>query len=304
MVPNRFSITYFRASVPILGMVALVAMFLKLPEVSAFFGVFECRLCVSNDPYAPLAASWYFGLLIVLSLLFPAFPNRNIARGGLIWALLLALILTYIDLPNWCLACLVGHVCNILIWIIWLFVPLMKSKPLISYPGVRLCLILFAPVAVVALFSSLNLTFMAYGFKAKSNVSKLSLQAGDRIPDFTVQTTNGCKIASSDKRPMVFNFVTPGCPYCEEQLHILNAVVSQLGNNAHQFINITPTLQPELMQASPIIDWVEDKDNKLQNLFKIHGYPTVFIVGSDGKISRVIYGTPEGLKADLEASLK
>jgi peroxiredoxin len=278
-------------------------MFLKLPEISNNFGVFGCKTCISKDPYVPLLGSGYFGLLIAISLLFPTFPNPHLARGGLIWALLLALALTYIDLPNLCSACLVGHLCNILIWSIWLFIPSIVYKPSFSNRGMRLCLILFAPVSVVAFFSSLNLTFMVYGFKSRLNVSKSSLHIGDPIPIFTIQTVKGREIVNTDRGGMVLNFVTPECPYCEEQLQVFQAVVSKLVNSSYRFINISPKPLPELTRYSSAIDWVEDKDNILRNLFKIHGYPTMYVVGNDGKIIRVIHGVSEGLRDDLETSL-
>jgi len=270
----------------------MAALFLKLPEIRHIFTA--CKTCSPSDPYTPLIGAGYFALLIALSLLFPTFPNPPLARGGVVWALLLALVLTSIN-PIWCSACLVGHLCNIAIWSLWLLIPPTEPKPTISL-GARLSLILFIPLSVVALFSSLNLTFLAY--KTNPSPYSMTLHKGDPIPTFTAQTTAGRPIANTDG-PMILNFVTPDCPYCEEQLQALRA-----HTNAYRFINISPTLTPELTQYAPATDWIEDKGSQLRKLFKVYGNPTLFIVGSDGKISRIIYGVPEGLSDSLEISLK
>lgn len=292
--------------VPILGILALAALFLKLPETPNFFGIFECKTCTSSDPYLPLIGSGYFSALVAVSLLFPAFPCRQLARGGLIWAVLLAFALTYINWPGWCADCLVGHVCNILIWAIWVIVPPEAPKPPSSTLRERLCLTLLMPVSVVALFSCLNLTFMAYGFKANQGLSAATLHPGDTLPAFTAQTTVGRSVANTDAAHVegtVINFVSPECPYCKQQLPVLNAVASQLAGSSYRFINVSAAVSPELIQRSPSTEWVEDKEGKLRELFHVSGYPTLFVVGGNGKIKQVIPGVPEQLQAFLLVSL-
>jgi len=256
MVSNRI--------VSLLGLIALVAMFLKLPEVIG------CKSCFSPDPFKPLLAAAYFATLVAFSLLFPA-PNRHLARGGLIGVVLLALILTYLNLPGWCTACLVAHTCNIAIWSIWAIAP-PKAGP---NWGPKVCLLLFAPISVVALFSSLNLTFMAYGSKPK-----ISLHKGDPIPLASIVTADGRSIALTEK--MILNFVAPDCPHCKEQLQTLRELPSRI-------VNISPILTPELIQLHPTADWIEDKEGRLQKLFKVHGYPTLYEIENQ-KITRVVLG--------------
>lgn len=286
---------YLRLSIPLLGIVALIALFLKLPEASNFFTLFKCKSCISNEPYLPLIGCGYFGFLVAVSLLFPAFPNRYLAFGGLIWALLLSCVLTYINLPDLCLACLVTHACNILIWGIWFFAPAPRHKSKGLSPEVRLCVLLFAPLSVIALFSSLNLTFMAYHIKTGSTIG---LHSGDPIPLFTARTMDGSDIGNTNKEGMVLNFITPDCTYCKEQLQILHKMKSP-----YRIINVSPILLPELTEYYPQSEWVEDKEGALRKQFKIQGFPTMYVLGSDGKIIRVIQGLPEGLQEDLQNNL-
>lgn len=287
-----------RYLVPVLGFLALVALFLMLPEAPSI----GCKSCSAKDPYLPLIGAGYFSGLIALSLLFPTFPGGFVARAGLTWAVLLAVVLTYIHLPSWCVLCLIGHACNILIWVIWMRVPAVKNSQPTSIRKERLCLILFIPFTVVALFSCLNLTFMAYGFKAHRNILGTSLRLGDKVPHFSARTMHGRPITSmeaSQAGGIIINFVSPDCPHCKEQLQVLNTVVDQLAGNSYRFINVSSALPPELLHYSPSAEWVEDKEGSLRKLFKVSGYPTLFMVGANGKVAQVIPGVPEQLEVNI-----
>ncbi len=282
MVSKRHPINSLRSVVPILGVIALIALFLMLPESPGF----GCKTCSSNGPYIPLIGAGYFSVLIGLSLLFPTFSSRSVARGGLTWAVALAVVLTYMRLPGWCLLCLIGHVCHIAIWTIWAMVPPLKSETRASSLKERFCLLIFAPVSVIALFCSLNLTFMAYGFKIDRPVASGGLQIGDPAPAFTEVLAEG---ASS----FVVNFVSADCPYCKEQLAILG---KQFEGSSFRIFNVSPELSDELISGFSSAEWIEDTEGSLRKQFKVSGYPTLFVVGVDGKISRVIAGVSDELK--------
>ena len=274
-----------RHVVPVLGAIALAALFFKLPETAKFF---KCSTCFSSTPYFALIGAAYFSVIISVSLLFPFFPSRQISYAGLIWALLLALTLTYMNLPAWCSQCLISHFCNILIWSLWAISTPEKSRNPFHF-GERLYLVLLAPVAVVALFSCLNLTFMAYGHKEH----QLALEVGDEIPAF---------FKKDDEKGMVINFIAPNCPYCQEQMPILKTVAKEVAT--YRFITVSAgKLIPELISDSSFIEWIEDKEGKWKTLFKVSGYPTMYVVGSDGKITQVILGVPDHFKAILTDSL-
>lgn len=291
-----------RFLVPFLGILALILLFLKLPEVPNVF-LLKCKTCSSNDPYLELIGAAYFALLVGFSVLFPTFPSPQIARAGLIWSGLLALILTYLKWPQWCIACLIAHLCNIMIWLIWsIFPAINRSKNL--YLKERWCFLWLAPLSVVAVFSCLNLTFMAYGFKNHSFV--MHLQPGEDVPSFTLKTMDGkliTHIKGENSESIVINFISPDCPYCKEQLPYFNCVSTQLAAGSYRFINISPGLPPELIQYSPDTEWVEDIEGSIRKLFKVSGFPTLFVIGTDGKIAHVISGVPEELETSLLAHL-
>jgi hypothetical protein len=51
------------------------------------------------------------------------------------------------------------------------------------------------------------------------------------------------------------------------------------------------------MQQSLKAEWFEDKEEVLRELFNVTGYPTLFVIGNDGKIQKVISGVSDELKA-------
>lgn len=291
-----------RDGVPFFAFAALIVLFLKMPEVSKILDIFKCELCGKNQPYLPLIGAGYFTGLFALSMLFPKFPNPLIARGGLIWALLLAVVLTYIDLPNLCIPCLIGHFCNILIWMIWLLVPPSRDEYSHSSPiRERLFLTLLSPLCIIALFACLNLTFMIYNYKSKQ-VETSSLKTGHQVPSFKIRGDKENFFADTDiphTQGTFINFVSPNCPYCQKQLSLLNETSLELANSSLRFINISPILTADLVKQAPSTEWYEDKEGHLRERFKVTGYPTLFLVGKDGKIIDVISGVSKELKTSL-----
>lgn len=301
-----FFMTHLRRWVPLLGLFALVLLFFKLPETPNLFGIFKCKSCSSStSPYLPLIASAYFAALVAISLVFPNFPRSKVATAGLVWAILLAIALTYINLPSWCAICLIAHLCHILIWIIWLVFPFEERPSSLSFME-RLTITLLAPISVVALFSSLNLTFMAYEFKSKNHLSSPGLNLNDAVPYFEGQTTAGHSIINSHSdalKKTILNFVAPNCPYCKEQLQVINSITAMLDKSSYRIINISPSLSPEMLQEAATKEWLEDKDGALRTLFKVAGYPTLFIIGPNGRFAQIIEGAPDNLQTNLLAIL-
>lgn len=159
---------------------------------------------------------------------------------------------------------------------------------------------LLAPMVVAALFSSLNLTLLIYGLsKSKSQLTN-GLKVGDYVPTFSAKTHLGHSITSEDiaSERVVLNFVTPGCVFCKEQL----AILSKSASNAFRFINVSPTLPSDLIEQLPTAEWVEDKEGLLRTLFKVEGYPTLFVLGDHDKVIEVIPGVSDQLNTFLSSN--
>ncbi len=283
---------FSRSFVSLLAILALAALFLKLPEIPGI----KCRSCFSLDPYLALIGSCYFGLLLAVSLLFPTLPGKRVSRSGLTWAVSLAACLTYIALPNWCPACLIAHACNIAIWMLWTACPSNTKDRSRLNMRERLYLAALAPISVIALFSSLNLTFMAYGFRINNNLSS-GLKEGDVAPKEFIAD-------SFDGKGVILNFISKDCPYCKEQLPILSSVASEFSGGSYRFINICPSLTPELLQSSSAFEWLEDGEGRIRKLFKVSGYPTMFVIDKSGKIELIVRGVSDELKSELFARLQ
>ena len=267
----------------------ILALFFQLPETPNLFG--GCKTCVGSDPYLPLIGAGYFAFLIALFVFFPTFPHRTLAKGGLLWAVLLAAALTYLSWLSLCAACLIAHGCHILMWVGWM-APSKKRPPSLSL-SVRWYLSLLAPIAIIALFSCMNLSLMVYHVRSSRIVTAPSLKIGDTVPAFKADTRA--------EPGMVINFISPDCPYCKEQLLVLNAVAGRLKN--HRFITVTPAIPSNVEQFTSNLEWVIDKDESLQQVFQVSGYPTLFVIGKDNKIAQVIPGVPEQLRDLLLSSL-
>jgi len=260
---------YLRVSIATLGFIGLTALFLKLPAVSTIL-IGACPLCASDTLFWVLAGSGYFSFLIALTLLFKTSPPRLFARIGLGASLTLATILFSFKMPSLCILCLVAHLSNIAIWSLWCLNPKKKES---SHPyfGTKQYLAVLAPLSLIAFFSFINFTVPSYTSKRNG------LYTGDPTPLFIAQTVEGNHLRSKDKTKTILNFVMPQCPHCEEQLQILDKIVQ----NSEKEYRVL----------------------ELQKIFKIHGSPTLYIWGSEGRISRVILGIPDGFKETLERYL-
>lgn len=195
--------------------------------------------------------------------------------------------MTYFDFPKVCALCLFAHACHILMWTLWLVIP---AKVVYAGPyAKKIALAMLAPLCAAALFVGINHTLK------KSAVEGLKI--GDALPAFSVQTVTGRTISSADTSVNVFNFIATDCPYCLEQQEKLKEFLPSLSQKI-RFVNVTPIIPGNLNAYAPNIEWVADPDQKLLELFRVAGYPTLF-VAKEGKIIQVVLGVPDHLKAHL-----
>lgn len=213
-----------------------------------------CKTCLLADSFLSLVGVGYFALLIAVALFFPVFLKPRIARAGLTWAISLAVSLSYVNYPEWCMNCLVAHACHIAMWVD-------SSK-----------LRLGATVLVMILFFSLK------------GESFRGLKPGDLLPAFSV----------SKEERLIINFTSPNCPYCKEQLPILSSIAARAGEE-YRFVNVISSLPQDLAG----MEWIEDRQGKLAQLFKVDGFPMLFVAGKEGQIEQVIAGVPEQMEEML-----
>jgi hypothetical protein len=157
-----------RAWVPLLGVLAMLAVALKLPNMmTLIFGQAICPVCNQPYPFVTALAGAYFVLLTVVAVCFPRFPGQIGAYIGFLWALFLAsymmggggrLLIAPKD-GQFCPPCAVAHGLHILMWLAWwLLPPVKKTVQTDGLPKttIRLCLAGIAWLGGLAAFGTMN----------------------------------------------------------------------------------------------------------------------------------------------------
>lgn len=129
----------------------------------------------------------------------------------------------------------------------------------------------------------------------------MGLKVGEEVPIFNAITVSGKSISGRQPQEVLFNFISPNCPYCKEQMAVLNEIAPELLKKSVRIINISQINSPEFNTSH--MEFVEDSQGEFRKLFKVTGYPTLFIV-KEGKISEIILGAPEELKGKLMGRFK
>lgn len=281
----------------LLGIVALILLFFKLPGVPELFGIVNCTSCSTSTPYVPMLAAGYFAAFLTCRLCFPSLPKPPLKIGGLVWSLGLATVLTYLS-ASWCWICLIAHTCHILMWLFWK--PTQeKSETLV---GMKISIISTTSVAMMALYSTLNFTFLVYGLQIKSPIHSV-VKEGTVVKPFEFETIEKQVFSSENLAAhsgVILNFVSPHCLFCKEQIPKLNEIAKEFLDKGFRFINVSRQVVPDLQALGPHLEWAEDLRGELSPEFGITGYPTLILLDSKGEVVK----TAEGLSSDFETKLK
>lgn len=284
----------------ICGWVALSALLFKLPGFPELFGMTRCHSCSTDTPYIPMLAAGYFAGFITSILSFKRLPTPILKWGGIIWAVGLSICLTFLS-PRLCYICLIAHASHITMWIFW--------KPRQTLPetmkGMKGALVITSSFAVMALFSTLNFTFLVYGLQVKNPLQTLA-KVGVKAKPFQLKTVENQDLSTKtleQHKGIILNFVSSNCPYCEQQIPQLNALAQELLFPDFRFINITHPITPELKSLGPDLEWVEDSEMHLASLFGVSGYPTLILLDPLGVVVNVIAGSSSNLEIGMKSQL-
>lgn len=280
------------------SLLALLAIFFKLPDVSDLIGLIECSTCSHPSPYIPMLAAAYFAALIATILCFDTIPSPPMRYAGLVWAIGLAIVLTYLQ-GSLCYVCLIAHGCHILVWCFW--------RPSCPKPenmvGVKLVVVFSAFIAAMALFSTLHITLLAYGLKKKhfmvSSEEQGIVMGPEAVKILKQQILYPKKI--SDYKGIILNFVSADCPYCRQQMPQLNKIAQSYQSRGFAFFNFCSECNEEVQALGPNLNWV---DNSLfEDLLNIQRVPTLVFLDSSGRIVQVLYGVPSNFEQQLQQLL-
>ena len=268
-------------------LLALLALFLKLPGVAEFVGLTGCTSCSASSPLLPMAAAGYFALLLTAILAFSPFAPLPLARAGLFFAAGLAATLTILS-PEWCGVCLFAHACHLSAWGVLVFFQEKKEREETLF-GLKLALLFTAPVAMMALFSTLNFTLVIYSLSHESPLATL-VKPGDTLKSFQLGTFSNETLGGF--AGTLFTFVSPYCPYCKELLPRLDAMAAEFVEKGILFVSIGRALGEEMKSLGPHLTWIEDPKGDVISLFGIAGFPTTVLVDRSGKVVTTLPGAP------------
>lgn len=138
---------------------------------------------------------------------------------------------------------------------------------------------------------------------------------GKSAPEFTLTTLDGKTLASADfgkNAATVLNFVAPNCGFCKKQVPVVEAIRKEYEAKGVRFCNVNQTMRQEFTNeqivevfknAGSNLEIAPDAGNKVGQAFKATSYPTMVIVGKDGKVAQVNIGAAPDLDTKLRQQL-
>lgn len=138
--------------------------------------------------------------------------------------------------------------------------------------------------------------------------------AGTPAPDFALTTAAGksvSKASLSEHPATVLNFFAPNCGFCKKAMPNVEKVRQEYEAKGVRFVNVAQKMRQDFTveQIQEVLKGVganlelatsDFATNQVGQSFKVQSFPTMFVVGKDGKIVHVNVGA----KADLETALK
>jgi cytochrome c biogenesis protein CcmG, thiol:disulfide interchange protein DsbE len=188
-------------------------------------------------------------------------------------------------------------------------------------PKDRRRVILFATLGLVAL---LILAGVVWGSRTPQLASEAptlaQLTVGQVAPPFTVSTTAGpFSLPNAQKKPVLLEVFATWCPHCQHEVPILNKLFDQYGKRVNLVaVSGSPYAMNETSptSAADVVAFMNrfktrypvayDPELKVMKSYLQGGYPTVVIIGSDGKIRAIHDGeiTQQTLTKDLDDALR
>jgi cytochrome c biogenesis protein CcmG, thiol:disulfide interchange protein DsbE len=125
------------------------------------------------------------------------------------------------------------------------------------------------------------------------------LSTGDRVPTFRAPGVFGGTVdwRTYAGRPAVLSVWAPWCPHCQAELPILDSVMRD--HPGVGFVTIATAVDPATPPSPDAYlrehglsfpAAVDDARGTLGSAFGIRGFPTIYLVGSDGRVVRMFEG--------------
>ena len=136
-----------------------------------------------------------------------------------------------------------------------------------------------------------------------------SVEVGDPLPDFAIQTFDGnnSSRATLEGKPALIIFWNTWCPVCMRELPEINRLAEEFGPRGLAVLAINTAINDSERKAR--VFWTKygyvfpvgfDHDFEVGTAFKVRGVPTVFLVDVKGVVR---YKQPQ-LPSDMEERFK
>jgi thiol-disulfide isomerase/thioredoxin len=119
------------------------------------------------------------------------------------------------------------------------------------------------------------------------------LQTGDKIPDFSGPGLTGGRVSwkQFEGHPAVVEVWAPWCPHCQAELPVMGTVAPKFPGVKVVMIETAMGQEPGpsgegffMQHHLTFPSAVDDANGTLARAFGVQGFPTVYFVGSDGRV--------------------
>jgi thiol-disulfide isomerase/thioredoxin len=146
-----------------------------------------------------------------------------------------------------------------------------------------------------------------------------TIKVGDKAPDFTVSTTGGpFQLSTSEGKPTLLEVFATWCPHCQREAPVLSSLALRykdkvnfvgVSGSANGIDGTTPETQAD------VVEWSQkfgaqypvafDPNLDVAHKYLQGGFPTVVLIGTDGKVQAVRSGEmpPTDIAKGLDAAL-
>jgi thiol-disulfide isomerase/thioredoxin len=182
-------------------------------------------------------------------------------------------------------------------------------------------IIVFGTLAVIAIGIIVAFVFASRVPPVASvPTEQAQIKVGQVAPPFSVSTTDGPRaMPAADGKPVLLEVFATWCPHCQRETAILNELFTKYGGRV-DFVAVSgspyaadeqsPESQADVVAFGDHFKvkypLAYDGDLKVMKAYLQGGYPTIVMIGRDGKIRAIRDGeiAPKTLSGDMDAALK
>ena len=145
-------------------------------------------------------------------------------------------------------------------------------------------------------------------------ITGFSLEVGDVMPDFVVETLGGETISSSEikgRHPVMLVFWATWCPNCKREIPHINELLSEFGSQGMRFLGINVGVNDSAKKAARYVKKykvkypiVFDEGSKVTRSFGVQGTPTIIIADREGIVRYHGFNVPDDMDSHFEQLTK